>query len=65
MPNGLQTLYFSKRFTSGLLKGITVHEKITGSPETLKWYRIGSTGQNFGTKSRWVIVDASYQEYAR
>lgn len=60
----LQTLYFSKLFTSGLLKGITVHEHITASPSTLAHFTIGHKGRSI-TGARFVIVDASYQNYVR
>lgn len=63
--NGLQTLYYSKRFDSGLLKGLTVHQSVTASESSLKHLRVGSKGRDTITRSRWTIVDASYQNYVR
>lgn len=61
----LQTLYYSKRFTSGLLKGLTVHNHLTASPKTLRSFRIGTIGRDALTRDRYVIVDASFQNYVR
>ncbi len=61
----LQTLYYSKRFTSGLLKGLTVHQSVTASMSSLKGIHIGATGKDYGTCAKWIIVDASFQNYVR
>lgn len=59
----MQTIYYTKTFTSGLLKGISVTEKVTKSD--VSFWRIGRTGEDYGTRARWVITDASFQNYAR
>jgi hypothetical protein len=63
--NTIQTIYYSKRFLSGNLTGLTVHQSMTASPSTLANIRIGAKGKDYGTRARWIIVDASYQNYAR
>ncbi len=61
----LQTLYYSKRFTSGILTGLIVHDLVTGSPCTLKAFAIGTRGRDIITDSAYIIVEASYQNYIR
>ncbi len=62
----LQTIYFSKLFTSGLLKGITVHgQQLTGSLARVARIRIGAKGRDAVTGAKFTIVDASFQSYAR
>jgi hypothetical protein len=61
----MTTLYFTKRFTSGTLTGLTVHGSVTASAQTLKAYRLHATGRDYGTRAKWVIVDASCQNYQR
>ncbi len=61
----LQTVYYSKLFTSGTLKGLTVHQSVCASPSTLKGIRIGAKGSDCITRAKWIIVDASYQNYIR
>ncbi len=63
--DNLQTLYYSKRFTSGILTGLIVHDRVTGSPCTLKAFSIGKCGSDIITDSAYIIVDASYQNYIR
>jgi hypothetical protein len=59
----LHTIYYTKLFTSGNLKGIVVHQKISTSfPDD---FRKGKTGKDLFTKDKWIIVDASYQNYIR
>lgn len=51
----LQTVSFTKRFTSGLLKGLEVVAEIeTSFPED---FRKGKRGQDLGG-ARWIIVQA-------
>ena len=61
----MNTIYFSKRFLSGTLKGLTVHQSVTGSPRTLASFVKGHTGRDAVTRAKFVIVDASYQNYVR
>lgn len=65
MANTLQTIYFTKQFTSGPLKGLAVTQSVTGSPVTLAKFRKGETGRDIMTRDRWVITDASFQNYVR
>ena len=65
MTTNIARLYFSKRFTSGLLKGITIHGSVYGPPITLKHFAIGTKGHDWHSGAKWVIVDASFQNYAR
>ena len=64
-----RTIYFSKRFDSGTLRGIVVHGSITFPPECLahyiKTYRKGTTGREALTRAKFTIVDASFQKYTR
>jgi len=59
------TIYFSKLFLSGDLKGITVHSQLTGSPSTCRRIQIHKEGKDIITKARYRIVDAAYQKYTR
>lgn len=57
-------LYFTKRFMSGVLKGISVNESMTfvsveAAADFLKVMRKGSK------RVDWKIVDASFQKYWR
>lgn len=58
------TLYFTKQFTSGMLKGLFYNESMRFASEVeaadfVKAMRKGSK------KVDWKIVDASYQKYWR
>ncbi len=55
----MQTVHFSKRFTSGNLTGLTVHQTITGSPETVTRFHVGRTGSDVLTNDRWIITEAT------
>lgn len=57
-------IYYTKCITSGLLKGIYINESIAyptieGCAEFVKRCRMQKKGRN------WIIVDASFQSYAR
>ena len=62
----MQTLYFSKTFTSGLLKGLTTHGKI--SFPTIEgcdgWLKAIKAKAAKG-KLPYQITDASFQNYTR
>lgn len=61
------TLYFTKRFTTGHLAGICYHDRISGpDAESLaRRFRIGTKVRGrFGSPS-YIVVDASFQNYAR
>jgi len=62
-------LYFTKRFDSGLLQGLSVHSSISfPASETVRYskrFQRGATGRDLITKARWTITDASFQNYVR
>jgi hypothetical protein len=63
-----QTIYFTKQFTNGLLKGVCVIASAAFSSvdEAAKYAAIGRKGKDkFGLKSPWIIVDRSFQNYRR
>jgi len=62
------TLYFTKQFTGGLLKGIRITESMRfASPELasewVAWARKGCKKPIGG--SPYKVIDASFQNYAR
>lgn len=60
------TVYCSKLFTSGTLKGLTVPMVLKNvTLDTAKQFAIGRKGSDCITKARWVIADASFQSYHR
>lgn len=63
----MQTIYFTKKFTSGNLKGISVVSNV--SFETVQrcadFAKIGRKGKDVLTNARWVITDRSFQNYQR
>jgi hypothetical protein len=65
----MTTLYFTKQFTGGLLKGIKVNHSMSFISESdaadfLKVMRKGVKKAVCGTDP-WKIVDASFQKYWR
>lgn len=64
----LQTIYFTKRFDSGLLKGLSVNTKVTldrSNAWIIKHYSKGHKGKDVITGDKWTVTDASFQNYAR
>jgi hypothetical protein len=63
----MTTIYFTKLFTAGPLKGLTYQDKATGPDvATLaKFYRVGREVKKPIGGSPYRIVDASFQNYAR
>jgi len=65
----ITTIYFTKKFLSGCLKGLehTTALKVdsTRVPAVSKRYRVGKRGTDCITKHRWIITDASFQNYSR
>lgn len=66
----MTTIYFTKQFTSGLLKGLFYRESMRFTSEAeaadfIKAGRKGFKGQKVTGGSGWRIVDASYQKYWR
>ncbi len=64
----MTTLYFTKQFTGGLLKGLLYNESMVFANEILaaefiKFGRKGCKKPTLG--SPWKIVDASFQKYWR
>lgn len=58
------TLYFTKEFVSGVLKGIRVNESMpfVSADRAADFVRVMRKG---GKKVEWKIVDSSYQKYWR
>lgn len=66
MNDALVTLYCSKTFLTGTLKGLTVPMVLKNiSLETATRFAVGSKGKDCITKSKWIITDASFQNYHR
>ena len=65
MADALRTIYYSKLFLSGNLKGITVHCEMTGSPITLSRIKMHKEGKEVITNAKYRITDVSYQKYTR
>lgn len=64
----MNTIYFTKRFDSGILKGIAVKAQWTAdrTPEQMaRRIRKGKRGMDVITGARWTVTDASFQSYAR
>lgn len=62
------TLYFTKHFTGGLLKGLSVNEsmRFANDEAAAEFVKVGRKGfKAFLGSSPWKIVDASYQKYWR
>ena len=60
-------IYFTKRFTGGILKGLSINDSTWfDTPERAsKAYHIGKRGRDTITRTPWVITDASFQKYDR
>lgn len=62
-------IYYTKRFLSGMLKGLEVPCSISfpkvSTADYAKRYRVGVKGRDCLTESRFLIVDASFQNYQR
>ena len=63
----METIYYTKRFTSENLKGIAILDKVSFSSaaQCAKAVYIGKTGKDYGTNDKWIIEDASFQNYKR
>ncbi len=65
----LHTIYFTKRFVSGILIGLAVNSSITFDGKFLakmaKRYARGSKGRDCITGDKWIVTDASFQNYVR
>ena len=64
----MQTVYYTKRFTSGPLTGLSVNTSLTLDTTPAIAYarfRIGTTGRDALTGSRFTISDFSFQNYSR
>ena len=63
------TLYFTKKFTGGPLKGLTYNDQVSfGSVESAMAYVArarGRTKRRRGCGSPWIMVDHSFQKYDR
>lgn len=66
-PQTKFTIYFTKRFTSGTLKGISVIQQVSCPTveRCAKVGRIGREGKDVITGAKWVITDSSFQNYRR
>lgn len=64
-------LYYTKHFTSGNLKGLSVpcHISLPDDDEHRRHYAKafarGSKHSDCVTKARWIVADVSFQNYAR
>ena len=62
----METIYYSKRFTSGNLKGIVVHSKVTlPTVKDCLVFSVGKVGKDALTGARWIVVDSAFQNYRR
>ena len=61
----MHTIYYTKLFASGNLKGLSVNCEFTASLPTCKRIRLHSTGKDIITGARYEITDVSFQKYAR
>lgn len=65
----MDTIYFTKRFLTGNLAGLSVTSHLRFDrlrvAEVTRKLRIGSKGRDCITKDRWIVTDASFQNYAR
>ncbi len=64
----MTTIYFTKRFTSGPLKNLCAISEASFPTvnECADYAKLGRKGKDkFGTKSDWIIVDRSFQNYRR
>ena len=60
------TLYFTKTFTAGILKGITINESLPFvSVDRAEVWRKAVTAKGLKGRLPYRIVDYSYQSYAR
>lgn len=61
----MTTIYFTKTFTSGLLKGISVvsNRSFPTVQKCADFAKIGRKGKDIITKDQWVITDRSFQNY--
>lgn len=60
------TLYFSRRWLTGHLKGLVTHETVSGdSLERLRPFGVGRKGRDPFSKDPYEVVDASFQNYRR
>jgi hypothetical protein len=60
-------IYYSKTFITGILKGLTVHSTLTYPTveHCAKAIYIGKQGRDCITGTKWIITDASFQNYSR
>lgn len=67
----MTTIYYTKHFESGLLKGLNLDCSITMPDDSAtvqryaKTFRTGHKGRDIITKARYTIIDASFQNYVR
>ena len=63
----MKTIYFTKQFTSGTLKGLCVPGKFYAETVDACAKRIyrGAKGKDILTHDKWVVVDCSFQNYQR
>ena len=63
----MQTVYYRKHFLSGNLTGLTVpcslsYPTVSACATTIY---IGKRGTDWGTRSQWIVTDASFQSFTR
>lgn len=64
-----ETIYFTRRFLTGVLTGIRVHDKIafpaSMREDYARKFRRGTMRKEALTGAKYVITDAAFQSYAR
>ena len=62
-------IYYTKRFTSGNLRGLSVNLHVSfddkRTQQMAKRFRRGAIGSDAITGDKYVITDASFQNYVR
>jgi hypothetical protein len=63
----MTTIYFTKKFTSGILTGLSAICSLTypTATECADAIYVGKKGKDCLTGTRWIVTDASFQNYAR
>lgn len=52
----MQTVYYTKLFTTGNLAGLTVSQFYTASPSTVALVYVGKTGKDVCTGAEYIIT---------
>ena len=65
MESNKVTVYFTKLFTSGTLKGLTYDDKISYPTieGCMKWIKSAQKGHKYSKTGAYKVVDFSFQKY--